>query len=345
MNENFARFLSMSAQDRRDVFWDAAVRLGTKPAHMEKDFWICIVLDALYNRLPEGHPRILFKGGTSLSKAFNLIRRFSEDVDIVVYREDIGFYESRDPTQPSAISNKQRRRIFEELEAACRDYVRGELAAALTAILGERCEILPDEKDVDQQSLLVKYPSLYPDRGDSYVLPPVKLEAGARSALQPSVTAEIAPYIADVVSSDFPLKVGNINVIQPERTYLDKLLILHGVHCGYRDENRLPRGGSRISRHYYDVAMLSTSEVGQKAVKDLALLQNVREHSQIAFRQAWKKLDEAVPGTIRLVPQEELRQVIERDYQQMGEMMLGAPPPFDWIIGQIQLVEKQINKR
>ena len=91
MSGNTESFLTLPEQDRRDVFEAAASRLDTLPGYVEKDFWVCLVLDALYNRLPDGHPRLIFKGGTSLSKAFGLIKRFSEDIDLVVYRDDLGF--------------------------------------------------------------------------------------------------------------------------------------------------------------------------------------------------------------------------------------------------------------
>ena len=88
MNPGFSEFLSASPEDRRDVFLGTARRLGTPEQNVEKDFWVTWTLDALFNGLPDGHPRLLFKGGTSLSKAYGLISRFSEDIDITVFRED-----------------------------------------------------------------------------------------------------------------------------------------------------------------------------------------------------------------------------------------------------------------
>ncbi len=101
MMKAFESFLTLPEQDKRDVFEAAASRLDTLPSYVEKDFWVCFVLDVFYNRLPVGHPRLLFKGGTSLSKAFGLIRRFSEDIDLVVFRDDLGFKGDRDPTAAS----------------------------------------------------------------------------------------------------------------------------------------------------------------------------------------------------------------------------------------------------
>ena len=119
MNGAFKSFLSTPEQDRAALFVDTAQRLRTLPEYIEKDFWVCLVLDVLYNGLPEKHPKLLFKGGTSLSKAIGLIRRFSEDVDIVVYREDLGFEGERDPTVAENLSNKKRKKLFEELRSAC----------------------------------------------------------------------------------------------------------------------------------------------------------------------------------------------------------------------------------
>ena len=90
MNPGFAEFLKASPRDRRDVFLNAAARLGTPEQNVEKDFWVTWTLDVLFNGLPDGRPRFLFKGGTSLSKGYGLISRFSEDIDITVFREDLG---------------------------------------------------------------------------------------------------------------------------------------------------------------------------------------------------------------------------------------------------------------
>ena len=157
MSEAFETFLALSEQDKRDVFEASASRLDTLPSYVEKDFWVCLVLGVLYNRLPVRHPKLLFKGGTSLSKAFGLIRRFSEDIDLVVYRDDLGFEKDRDPTIAGNLSNKQRKALFKDLQAACSNYILEDLKTALA--------------------------NLYPSGGISYVAPRVRIEAGARSAL------------------------------------------------------------------------------------------------------------------------------------------------------------------
>ncbi len=324
-----------------------ASRLDTLPGYVEKDLWVCIVLDLLYNRLPAGHPNLLFKGGTSLSKAFGLIDRFSEDIDIVVSRDGLGFSGVRDPAATAnAMSNKKRAALFEELRNRCSAYMNGELQTALAnqlaAIAGE-CRVLPDLGDADGQTILVEYPTLYPSREVDYVAPRVRIEAGARSAVVPNLTCAVRPLVADELP-DWSLDVGSINVIAPERTYWEKLLILHGLHCGYRDAGRLPHDRHRISRHYYDVAMITPTDRGKFALSNFELLEAVRNHNLIAFRQAWKRFEEATPGSVQLVPQPELRAAIEPDYGAMRDMILGNVPNFDWIMEQIEYAEATINR-
>ena len=345
MNGTLDAFLALPERDKRDVFEAAASRLDTLPSYIEKDFWVCLVLETLFNRLPDGHPRLLFKGGTSLSKAFGLIRRFSEDIDLVVSRDDLGFAGGQDPTVAEGLSNRRREALFQQLREACSSYVLGELKAELAMLIdqvAEGCRILPDEDDVQQMTLLVEYPTLYPSGDVSYVFPRVRIEAGARSALDPSLDCTVTPYVADELP-DWSLDVEDIRVIAPERTYWEKLLILHGMHCGYRDEQRLPTDKDRSSRHYYDVAVITATDTGRSALSNIDLLDAVRSHNLVAFRQAWKRFEEAVPGSVRFVPQTELLTVIERDYRAMEGMILGEAPEFGWIIEQIQHAEAVIS--
>lgn len=312
---------------------------------MEKDIWVCLVLDVLYNWLPSGHPRLLFKGGTSLSKAFRLIKRFSEDIDIVVFRDDPGFEGERDPTMARNPSNRKRKALFEELRKACSSYIRGDLKTAVKRRIEEiveGCQVRPDEDDVNGQTLLVEYPALFPSGDAAYVASRVKIEAGAKSLLDPRLDRTITPYIAEELF-DWPFDVGDIRVTAPECTYWEKLLILHAAHCRYRDERRLPADKNRISRHYYDVAMITPTKLGRSALSNIDLLDSIRNHSLIAFRQAWKRLEEAVPGSMRLVPRGDLHTVAERDCRAMQGMILGDGPDFGWVMEQLHFAEATIN--
>ena len=296
--------------------------------------------------VPDWHPRRLLKGGTSLSKAYGLIDRFSEDIDLVVFRDGLGFEGERDPTTASNMSRKKRNALFEELTAACSGYICGELQTTLARRLdsvAEGCHIRTDEEDVRRQTLFVEYPTLYPSDDAAYVAPRVRVEGGARSAVDPRTKCTIAPYVASELAN-WSFEVCGITVIEPERTYWEKLLVLHGLHCGFRDEGRLPSDKNRISRHYYDVAKITATERGHSALSNIKLLDDVRNHNLIAFRQAWKRFEEAVPGSVRLVPQVQLRTVLEQDYRAMQGMILGEVPNFEWVVEQLQWAETAINR-
>lgn len=327
------------------MFEVAADQVGTSSSYIEKDFWVCLVLEALFNHLVDGHPKLIFKGGTSLSKSFGLINRFSEDVDIVVYRDQLGFVGENDPISVKDISNRKRATMFEHIKVACSDYILGQLRRDLTQWLDnttDGCRVFADEEDSSGQTLLVDYPSLFSNES-GYVVPRIKIEAGARSALEPSLVCSVDPYISHLLPT-MNLKINYITTIAPERTYWDKLLILHGLHCGYRDQQRLPTKNDRISRHFYDAAMITDTEIGRMALSNRQMLDAVREHNLVAFRQAWKRFEEAVPGTIRLVPQPELRAVLEQDYDAMQIMLFGEAPDFDWIVERIQEAEDVANR-
>lgn len=345
MTAGFESFLALPEQDRRDVFEAAATRLDTLPRHVEKDFWVCLVLETLFNRMPVGHPRLLFKGGTSLSKAFGLIKRFSEDIDVVVFRDGLGFEGKRDPTIATNLSNKKRTALFKELGVMCGKYVREGLRTTLTERiedLATGCRVVPAQGDIEGHTLFVEFPTLYPSSEVTYVAPRVKIEAGARSALVPCSDCTVSPYIADELP-DWSFESNSIRVIAPQRTYWEKLLILHGAYCGYRDTGRLPANKDRISRHYYDVALITATEVGRSALVATDLLDAVRNHNIVAYRQAWKCYEEAIPGSLRIVPQFELRTVIEQDYRAMQGMILGEAPDFGWVTDQIRHAEAAIN--
>jgi hypothetical protein len=347
VNPAFQRFLRLERDEQADVFTAAAMRIGTIPSYVEKDFWVCLVLDVLYHGLPTGHPKLLFKGGTSLSKAYGLIRRFSEDIDIVVFRGDLGFTGERDPGNlQTELSRKKREALFDELRAACSGYIQGDLRQALATVLSTidaPCSVVIDTTDKDGQTLLVEYSSIFDDADFGYVPPRVKIEAGARSALDPHGIRSVSPFIAGDLS-DWQFDVPAITTIAPERTFWEKLLILHGAHCGFRDEGRLPSDRDRPSRHYYDVAMIGPTDIGRTALADLAMAGAVREHNLVAFRQAWKKFEQAIPGTLRIVPQDELRAELEKDYAAMQGMILGDAPAFAWIMEQLAAIEEIINR-
>jgi hypothetical protein len=211
LNNVFQTVIAAEDAERRDLFLGAATRLGTAVQNVEKDFWVCWTLDALLNGLPTAGPRLLFKGGTSLSKAFGLISRFSEDIDITVFRDDLG--QRVEAAELDTLSGKKRHARLDDIRNACQAYIAGPLTAefselAAATIPGARFRIEADPDDKDGQTLLFWYPNVTSAPCD-YIRAAVKIETGAKSALDPHVAATVTPYVA----GDLPelnLVVGNV---------------------------------------------------------------------------------------------------------------------------------------
>ncbi len=347
----FDAFLAASPNDRRDAFLAVSRRLGAPEQNIEKDFWVCWALDALFNRLPPGSPRLLFKGGTSLSKAFGLIFRFSEDIDITVFRDDLGEAAGVDVLE--ALSNKKRRAKLNAIRKACQSYIAGPLQMQLTGIFNESLtrahipvegpHIELDQNDPDRQSLLIWYPSVIAPVG-GYVRPAVKIESGAKSALDPHHIVSVRPYVGEETPG-LDLTVGNITAVDAERSFWDKIVILHGLRRWFDRRQVLRGGGQRVSRHYYDVHRIFHSDVGAAALADTALGLDCVRHAKMFFNSNDLDLAAATPGTFSLVPSEPMVVMLRRDYAAMSGMIFGPIPPFDEVMASIAELEKRINER
>lgn len=337
MRSSYRDILSAAATDRAGVYQSATEDWGTSPDLIEKDLMVCATLDVLFGDVPDASSRLVFKGGTSLSKGHDLIRRFSEDVDLVIVRETLGFTGKKDPMViQDGVSGKQRTRLVDELKQECARYIADELVPRLTDAfepLGGKVEIVPD----DPQTVLVHYESAL-DTPNAYNPPSVKIEGGARSATLPAHPHEIIPYVASVIE-DPELRTPGVVTIDAERTFLDKLLLLHGRHCHFRDRGTVYKDANRESRHYYDLAMMAET-VGPAALAQPALLDDVIHHSRLAFPSGWAKFDEAEAGNLLIVPPEGMQTAIARDYAAMQGMIFGEVPPIDEVMAKIVQIDE-----
>jgi hypothetical protein len=344
MNLDYARLLETDEANRRDLFAATAVRLGTTVQNVEKDFWVCWTLDALFNGLEPGGPRLLFKGGTSLSKGYGLIARFSEDIDVAVFRGDLGAGAS--VAELEAMSGKRRARRLDGIRAACQSFVTGLLRSkleALTAALpgnASSLRISPDAQDPDGQSLLLWYPAIT-GGDDGYITPAVKIEAGAKSALDPHAPATVTPYIGDDLVG-FDLAVPGVITVDPIRTFWDKVIILHGLRRWFERRGEL-RGGQRISRHYYDTDRLLNVELGRRAAVDLAMARDCAAHARMFFNRPDLDLATAQPGSFALLPHDDMMDQLRRDYAAMQVMVFGDVPTFDAVMASIARLESVVN--
>jgi hypothetical protein len=349
MTPGFKAIIGAAEADRRDLFLAAALRLGTPIQNVEKDFWVCWVLDLLFNARQPLEPRLLFKGGTSLSKSFGLISRFSEDIDITVFREDLG--KTIEVGNLEGLSGKKQRAHLNAIKEACQQYIAGPLKKRLETSIQDvfkECglefgpaTVTLDPDDSDQQTLLVAYPAVSAEVGD-YNSPTVKIEAGAKSALDPHRATSVTPYLAEDVPQ-LALTVSGVVTIDAERTFWDKVIILHGQRRWFERRGELRRQGQRVSRHYYDVYRLLKSEVGQRAAQDLDLAKDCARHARIFFNSGDLDLASANPGTLVLTPLPEMDVQLRRDYAAMSGMIFGDVPAWGDIVNEISRCEEMIN--
>jgi hypothetical protein len=350
MNPAFNEVLAAGSDAMLSAFDTTALRLGTASQNIEKDFWVCWTLDALFNGLKEGGPRLLFKGGTSLSKGFGLINRFSEDIDVTVFRDDIG--EPATIAELDALSGKKRRARLDAIKDACQAYINGPLRAELTVILQDRlraaglgadaARVEADDADPDGQTLLIWYPAATP-RSD-YVRAAIKIESGAKSALDPNSEVPIKPYVDDDLPA-LDLTIPAVRTVDPERTFWDKVVIVHGLRRWFDKRGELRGGGQRVSRHYYDLHRLAATPVGAAAIADTALGADCVAHARMFFNRPDFDLASAVPGSFTLAPHDAMIEQLRVDYRAMQGMIFGDPPDFEAVLDSIGSLETRLNEK
>jgi hypothetical protein len=334
--------------DRAALFGETGAGRGVADTIIEKDFWVCWTLKRLFG-LPKGAAATLvFKGGTSLSKAFGAIRRFSEDIDLSFDRAELGYAGDRDP-EKEGISRKQAARLIDDLAADVERHIAEKLLPALRAAivkqLGEPTngEWSLEIDATDAQTVNFHYPTALPAaeyEGMAYITPRVKLELGARGDPWPTDEKVIRPYAADDYPDFFENTDTSVTVLSARRTFWEKATALH-AEAHRPAESPTPQ---YFSRHYYDLAMLLDTEEGKAAATDFELLAQVAKHKTTFFRSGWASYDTAKPGSLRLMPNEARIKDLRADYRAMTPMMFDEnPPAFDDILAQIRALQDAIN--
>lgn len=323
------------AEYRRDVFGEAAARLGIRPTIIEKDFWVCVTLNVLFQKSRFGKS-LVFKGGTSLSKVHGLIERFSEDIDLVLDWKVLGFGDGlRDPMQDFASKSRQDQ-FNKEINRLAADYIAKTLCPELDDLLQEESVGLSASVDQDDPHIVnIRYPAAF---AETYIRPEVRLEIGPLASWVPSATHVIRPYAFDVVPEVFENPGCEVVAIAAERTFWEKATILH------QEAHRKALIPQRHSRHYYDLYKLAVSSVRVSALADPKLLQDVVAFKQRFYPSAWARYDLAVPGSFKLLPTTPSHvDALGRDYKDMQVMLFGDPPAFQDILAELGNLEAEIN--
>jgi hypothetical protein len=288
-------------------------------------------------------PQLIFKGGTSLSKAYNALERFSEDVDLSLSRRDLGFADNRDPEQPG-ISGKESRRRIQALVRACQQAILDRLLPALRADFASIInsgEWSLELDAIDRQTVIFNYPRS--DLGGAFpaaIRPAIRLEMGARSDDWPVEVREVRPYAAEAFPAAFSIAAScDVRALDAKRTFWEKATLLHAEH--HRPIAKAPATG--MSRHYYDVYQLSRQEIGRQALDRGDLLTRVVAHKRQFFASAWAHYETAMPRTFQLVPRDNQMPLLRADYARMREMIFGDAPDWQRIVQGLRELEGQIN--
>jgi hypothetical protein len=323
--DNFAR---KPMSDRRELFFRTAKEVGIHEAIIEKDFWVCWVLDALFSS-PQWSDKMIFKGGTSLSKAFHIINRFSEDIDLILDWGLLGVT-SNEPWETR--SNTSQDKYCKEINAKAASYLAEifvpAFAGELEKKLGNKIPVIALSEEVT-----ITYPKAF---SLTYLRPEVVLEIGPLAAWVPHGQFAITPYASEKFPDLFTKKSALVGTILAERTFWEKATILHKL----ASQGKIP---VRHSRHYYDLAQLAQSSVKGPALGNLALLHEVIAFKQRFYRSPKAHYEKAIPGTFRLLPDEALIPAVNDDYSKTKEMIFGTPPTFESIMHTLKTLEIEIN--
>ena len=321
-------YFQLVPEQQCDVLAESQDQLGLPALFLEKDYWVCRVLDMLFeNKALE--PHLCFRGGTSLSKAFHCIQRFSEDIDIALspaFFSDMPGELLPVPGESSSQRDRKQRKMREYYRNLMSDFILPALQQSFDCrgISGGRFELEDLSKARDPFVLYIHYPSVLEHDAGSYVTPAVKLELSGRAETTPSSPAQIDSYIAQV----FPelAEPVSLRVVSPKRTFWEKAFILH-------EEN--VRGGPskpRLARHYYDLDALIRNDM-----YDNSLFEQIKQQRAVNYGYSWIDYEHLGPSDMNILPPDDHSyQSWARDYIQMKPMLFGEVEEFAVIVQRIR---------
>lgn len=329
-------FLELPPAERSLYMEQAAIRRYASPVVIEKDFWVCWMLGILFQS--EFADSLVFKGGTSLSKVFGVIERFSEDIDLSLSPAFLKLPEA-------GTSRNQANKWMTRAEAACGLAVENQIGPAMevaaASVLGKGARPWFDfltDAGTNSPVLLFHYPSLHPP-GFHYLKRSVKLEFGSLTDQQPVGRHPIRPWMADAIPEAFPDWRCEVVALEVERTFWEKATILHTEYHRPTDKPT----PDRFSRHYADVAALARHPKASMAIDRHDIRDRVVQWKRQFFGSSWANYDAAKPGTFRIVPPPERLPSLQRDYQAMRDMYLAEPTSFNDILAILRHLEDRIN--
>lgn len=327
------RWYDLPQQTKINAYTQIGELKGMGAYAVEKDWWVVQTLTILFELEIGEH--LVFKGGTSLSKAWSLIQRFSEDIDLAVNRTFFG-YEGN-------LSKHQRSKLRKEAGKYTSEILFDKLKSKFLekGLLGIEFEMVDaTSSDQDPRIINIHYPSVIETH--EYILPKVQLEIGARSLFEPFVMKEISSlldeYYPNKVFTQKPIKIPTVI---PERTFLEKIFLLHEEFQRPKEKVRV----NRLSRHLYDIYQLSKTDFAERAILDKELYETIVKHRKLFTKVSGVDYSLHQPQTINPLPTSNYIKLWKEDYKIMQEKMIyGDSPSFDAMINGIQEFINRMNQ-
>lgn len=331
MNTNW---LTLSKERRVEILNQATELTGLPSVAIEKDWWVTLALKASFS-LPYSN-NIVFKGGTSLSKGWNLIERFSEDIDLAIDRKFFGFEGDISKTQ---IKNLRKQ--------SC-EFISTIFLENLTKTLSEwkaidECKLIAQpikDSDKDPQVIEIHYNSVVDS--SEYLPQRVLIEVSSRSLMEPFEERQINSILSqNFTLQSFATVPFPISTVLPQRTFLEKIFLLHEEFSQAPEKIRV----DRLSRHLYDLEKLMDTEHGIEALKNKDLYNNIVAHREKFNPLRGLDYSNHIPEKINIIPPELVVKDYERDFETMTSFMIyGEPLKFDHLIKRILELQTRINR-
>ncbi|HET6994869.1 MAG TPA: nucleotidyl transferase AbiEii/AbiGii toxin family protein [Chitinophagaceae bacterium] len=325
-------FLQLTEETRRTLIGQVNTKTGMSVQAIEKDWWVTLILKALFSLSMAEH--FIFKGGTSLSKGWKLIDRFSDDIDIALAPEAFG----REYQETPSISYVKR--LKKEGCEFTSTVIRTALERKLKEIgipegiiQVEAEAVNPKIPDKDPQTIYVRFPSLYP--ASQYIDTAVKVEFGVRALKEPFTTVEIQSIIAAETSTRaYAEKPFQVIAVEPRKTFMEKLMLLHEKFLTGRAEGD---AGERQSRHLSDLLQMRKKGIAEQVLGDPDLYALLLHHRKHYIKLKDIDYDSMQLRQLFFLPPRELLKEFRRDYEIMlDEMIYGSPPDFNTLINELR---------
>jgi len=323
--------MDLSAERKTQLLSQTAARMGVDPVIVEKDLWVSAILRMLFTH-PKTKDRFIFKGGTSLSKVYGAIHRFSEDIDLILDWRVLGIGAPDNDPWDARRSRTKQDAFNKALPTQANEYLRTTFVPFLRSQLPDVVSV--SLSDTVDQGVVIGYPAVYTS---DYVQEGVLLEIGPLASWVPwewkTVVPEVSRHYPHVLGDgQFPVKVTTV-----ERTFWEKVTIAHRIAYS------ATKIRDRYARHYYDIVMLSRAGVAEAALQDLPLLRSVAEFKERFYPSRSARYDLARPGTIRLLPNDDQVAELARDYRRMETMFYRSPPEWEVLVDELRELERTMN--